>query len=103
VFVIRNWQSHEKGAEQTLWAKLFVRHPVLIADRPTARYRQHEASTSAQAARKTTRGKTSPEARFLEWFVPTMPEPALPILIWSGRRIARLRLIVTGAAARTAR
>ena len=65
----QNFRLYE---DQTLWAKLFVRHPVLIAGRPTARYRQHEASTSAEAARKGEYHdwrQHEAEARFLEWFV----------------------------------
>ena len=57
--------------DQTLWAKLFVCYPVLIAGRPTARYRQHDASTSAEAARKGEYHnwrQHEAEARFLEWF-----------------------------------
>jgi hypothetical protein len=58
--------------DQTLWAKLFVRYPVLVAGRPTARYRQHDASTSAEAARKGEYHdwrRHDAEARFLEWFL----------------------------------
>ena len=57
--------------DQTFWAKLFVRYPVLVADRPSARYRQHEASTSAQARQAGEYHiwrQHRAEARFLEWF-----------------------------------
>ena len=56
--------------DQTLWAKLFLRYPVLVAARPTSRYRQHPASASAAAQRA---GQYHPwrmhpaEKRFFEW------------------------------------
>jgi hypothetical protein len=56
--------------DQTLWAKVFVRHPVFVSARATSTYRQHEGSTSARALRA---GEYHPwrmhpaEERFLEW------------------------------------
>ncbi len=56
--------------DQTLWAKLFLRYPVIASPRPTSRYRQHGASASAVASRA---GEYHPwrkhpaEKRFYEW------------------------------------
>jgi GT2 family glycosyltransferase len=56
--------------DQTLWAKLFLRYPVFVSPRPTARYRQHTASASATALRT---GEYHPwrmhaaEKRFYRW------------------------------------
>lgn len=66
--------------DQTLWAKLFVSYPVLIAGRPTARYRQHDASTSAAAARKGEYHgwrQHEAEGRFFEWFVSYIAEAGI--------------------------
>jgi glycosyltransferase involved in cell wall biosynthesis len=38
--------------DQTLWAKLFLRHPTLISPTVASIYRQHDDSASAEAARR---------------------------------------------------
>jgi hypothetical protein len=94
--------------DQTLWAKLFVRYPVLIAGRPTARYRQHDASTSAEATRKGEYHhwrQHEAEARFLEWFVAysTGAGPADPALARALNRALGPYRRRSAAAERTAR
>lgn len=56
--------------DQTLWAKLFLRYPVIVSSRCLARYRQHVRSTSAAANRsgEYDRWKAhSAEFEFLKW------------------------------------
>ena len=44
-------ESFQLYEDQTLWVKLLLRFPVYVTDVVGARYRQHAASTSAQAER----------------------------------------------------
>ena len=56
--------------DQTLWAKLFLRHGVLVSPTTHSIYRQHEASTSAEAERRGEYDFWKPHParpQFLEW------------------------------------
>jgi len=44
-------ESFELYEDQTLWAKLMLRFPVYVEQRPGARYRQHDGSTTARSER----------------------------------------------------
>ena len=57
--------------DQTLWAKLFLRHGVLVSPRSYSIYRQHEDSISADAERRGEYDRRVPHPAhrdFLEWF-----------------------------------
>jgi glycosyltransferase involved in cell wall biosynthesis len=99
-------QEFKLYEDQTLWAKLFLRYPVLVAGRPTARYRQHDASTSAQAARTGEYHdwrQHEAEARFLEWFLSYSEGAADPALARALNRALAPYRRRSAAAARTAR
>ncbi|MBR0797137.1 glycosyltransferase [Bradyrhizobium jicamae] len=56
--------------DQTLWVRLFLRHPVLVSNVARAVYRQHPASTSAIASNAGLYDRFEPHAarkKFLEW------------------------------------
>ncbi|HUG62145.1 MAG TPA: glycosyltransferase [Methylomirabilota bacterium] len=63
--------------DQSLWVKLFTRHPVFVTARTLARYRQHPASTSAKAVRAGDYDSRRPhraERAFFEWFAEAKDE-----------------------------
>ncbi|CAA9325177.1 MAG: hypothetical protein AVDCRST_MAG61-2526 [uncultured Friedmanniella sp.] len=63
-------ESFQLYEDQTLWAKLLLRFPVYVTDVVGARYRQHEASTSAHAERAGvyhTRRPHESRLAFLDW------------------------------------
>jgi glycosyltransferase involved in cell wall biosynthesis len=56
--------------DQTLWAKIFLRHRVYVSSAAHSVYRQHDSSTSAEAVRQGMYDRSAPHpARqaFLEW------------------------------------
>lgn len=82
--------------DQTLWAKLFLRHGTLISPSVHSIYRQHPGSTSAEAERKGEYDFWKPHParlEFLDWLREEIlragdPDPRLTAALWR----ARLRL-----------
>jgi glycosyltransferase involved in cell wall biosynthesis len=68
--------------DQTLLAKVLLRHPVYVSSRPHARYRNHPASTSARAVAN---GEYQPyrphiaRREFLEWLSAHVTESGLEV------------------------
>ncbi|MGH6893467.1 MAG: glycosyltransferase [Dongiaceae bacterium] len=63
-------ESFHLYEDQTLWAKLFLRHGVLVSPSAYSVYRQHEGSTSTQAERSGAYDRWAPHPAhraFLEW------------------------------------
>lgn len=63
--------------DQTLWTKLFLRYPVFVHPHCLARYRQHEGSVSAAAARSGAykrEGDHQARAAFLDWLAEHVAE-----------------------------
>lgn len=56
--------------DQSLWAKLWLRFPVYVSDRPLSRYRQHGMSVSAHSERAGEYRRVGPHSAriaFLDW------------------------------------
>jgi glycosyltransferase involved in cell wall biosynthesis len=63
-------ESFQLYEDQTLWVKLLLRHRAYVGDVVGARYRQHDRSTSALAARQGSYDRWNHHAargRFLRW------------------------------------
>ena len=79
---------HDLYDDQVFFAKLLLQHPAYVMRKPTARYRQHDRSTCAQAREAGTEAVV--RRRFLTWLLAYLPPSETQIRAIAQEELDRL-------------